>query len=78
MNLEQQILRIGASLGPDPLFTSIYLSLIGLAANIARLVGIIIIYNKTQSDLEYFGRLAFGNETAGGGRGEYTYNAIRS
>jgi hypothetical protein len=77
VNVEQQILRIGASLGLDLLFTSICLSLIGLAANIARLVGIII-YNKTQSDLEYFGRLAFGNETAGGGRGEYTYNAIRS
>jgi hypothetical protein len=28
-----------------------------LAVNVARLVGIII-YNKTQSDLEYFGRLA--------------------
>ena len=32
----------------------------GLAVNIARLVGNIFIYNKTQSDnLEYIGRLAF-------------------
>jgi hypothetical protein len=34
---------------------------LGLAVNIARLVGIII-YNKTQSDLEYFGRWAFGKK----------------
>lgn len=35
------------------------MSLIGLAVNIARLVGNIFIYNKTQSDnLEYIGRLA--------------------
>jgi hypothetical protein len=40
--------------------------------NIARLVGIII-YNKTQSDLEYFGRWAFGNETADGGRVGYIH-----
>jgi hypothetical protein len=34
--------------------------LIGLAVNIARLVGNIFIYNNTQSDnLEYIGRLAF-------------------
>jgi hypothetical protein len=50
---------------------------LGLAVNIARLVGIII-YNKTQSDLEYFGRWVFGNETADGGRVGYTYNTMRS
>jgi hypothetical protein len=48
-----------------------------LAANIARLVGIII-YNNTQSDLKYFGRLAFGNGTADGERVGYTYNTIQS
>ncbi|MFL6491749.1 MAG: hypothetical protein ACJ70O_01455 [Nitrososphaera sp.] len=49
----------------------------GLAVNIARLVGIIV-YNKTQSDWEYFGRWAFGNEAVDGGRVGYTYNTIRS
>lgn len=77
MNVEQQILRIGASLGLDLLFTSICLSLIGTCSEHCK-AGRHHHYNKTQSDLEYFGRLAFGNEMAGGGRGGYTCNTIRS
>ena len=47
--------------------------------NIARLVGNIFIYNKTQSDdWEVHWSLGFGNETAGGGGGGNTYNTYNT
>jgi hypothetical protein len=63
--LKRQILVLGASLGTGIIVTMFYGFLVGLAANIAVLVGIVFYLRWRQ--LRALRSLGFSDETAGGG-----------
>lgn len=63
--LKRQILFIGASLGTGLIFSYFFGFMIGLAANVAVLVGIMFYIRRKQ--LRAMKSFGFGDETAGGG-----------